>query len=174
MEEQDSSQKINGYFLTQSIQPNEIVTIKDEISVTYSLGKIDVFSYVGEPILNMKNDLDDLNLIGANITYNIEYVYTTSFANGIIVSHSFEHDEMGPGSIMTIIVSVGESVFVPDFSGMTKELILQECSDLNMICVFTFKHYPSPEGWVISQSIDDGEVISKNDPVTITLSLGPS
>lgn len=172
--EEYSSQLMNGYYINQSIPENDVISVKDELTLTYSLGKIDIFSFKGQPILNMKNAMDDLNLEGANITYNIEEVFSTDFANGMIVSHSYEYEEMNPGAIMTIIVSKGESVFVPDFKGMTQDLILDECSDLGMVCVFQFRHYPSPEGWVISQSIDDGEVISKNDPVTITLSLGPS
>lgn len=174
IEEEYSGQIMGGYYLSQSLPTNTIISSKDELTVTYSLGKIDVMSYVGQPILTMQNVLDDLNLLGANITYNIVEVFTSSYADGMIVSHSYKYEEMSPGSIMTIIVSKGESVFVPDFSGMTQDLILDECADKGMICVFTFRHYPSPEGWVISQSVKEGEVISKNDPVTIELSLGPS
>jgi len=174
IEDEYSSQTMNGYYISQSLQENEIVSQKDEITVTYSLGKIDVFSYVGQPVLTMKNAMDDLNLMGANIVYEIVYVFTPSYANGMIITHSYEYEEMSPGAIMTILVSKGESVFVPDFSGLSKELILQECSDLGITCVFTFRHYPASEGTVISQSINDGEVISKDEPVTIEISLGNS
>ncbi|XMB85260.1 PASTA domain-containing protein [Mycoplasmatota bacterium WC44] len=163
-----------GYFIEQSLQANEIIAQRDNLSVTYSLGKIDMYSYVGTSILQMKSDLDALNLNGANITYSIEYVYTTSYSAGMVVSHSFEHSELSPGSVMTILVSEGESVFVPDFKGLDQTTILNLCQSNEMVCVFKFKNYPSPAGWLISQSVKPGEVISKNDPVTITLSLGSS
>ncbi|XMB66739.1 PASTA domain-containing protein [Mycoplasmatota bacterium zrk1] len=169
-----SSHIEDGYFIEQSLQANEIMAIRDDLSVTYSLGKIDIYSYVGLSILDMKSDLDALNLIGANITYSIDYVYTTSYPDGMVVSHSYEHSEVSPGSIMTILVSQGESVFVPDFKGLDQTSILDLCQANEMVCVFKFKHYPSPAGMFISQSIKADEVISKNDPVTITLSLGPS
>lgn len=169
-----SSHIEEGYFIEQSLQANEIMAQRDELTVTYSLGKIDIYSYVGSSILEMKSTLDQLNLKGANITYTIEYVYTTSYSAGMVVSHSFEHSEVSPGSVMTILVSEGENVFVPDFRGLDQQDILSLCQSNEMVCVFTFKHYPSPQGTFISQSVKRDEVISKTDPVTITVSLGPS
>ncbi len=169
-----SGQVEAGYFIMQNLSKDEIISVKDSITVTYSLGKIDIYSYVGQQMLVMKNALDLLNLNGANITYNFEYLFSPSFPDGVIIDHSFKNTEMSPGSIMNVIVSKGNAVFVPDYSGMDLDQILQASADAGVEVSFIYRHYPAPVGAFISQSIEEGTVISEDEPVIITMSMGPA
>ncbi len=172
--EKYSGQVDAGYFIMQNLSEDEIISVKDSIEVTFSLGRIDVYSFVGQQMLVMKNALDELNLNGANITYNFEYLYSPSYPDGIIIDHSFKNTEMSPGSIMNVIVSKGNAVFVPDYSGMDIDQILQASEDAGVQVSFIYRHYPAPVGAFISQSIEEGTVISEDEPVIITMSMGPA
>jgi beta-lactam-binding protein with PASTA domain len=92
----------------------------------------------------------------------------------MIINHSFIHSEMSPGSVMDVMVSNGNGVFVPDFEGMDRDQIIAAANDAGVLVVFEYRNYPGPDGSFIDQSVEEGEVIGEDEPVIITMSLGPA
>ena len=71
---------------------------------------------------------------------------------------------------ITIYVSKGIAVKVPDFSGNTKSEVQKECDNLGLSCSFTEEYSRSiTSGKVIKQSVAAGTEISKGDKITITI-----
>ncbi len=106
-------------------------------------------------------------------TYKVKYEVKEEFddnkAQGDIIKFSVQTGETIKDNI-TVYVSKGKAIKVPDFSGKTKSTIQKECDSLGIICSFSSEYNTKvSNNTIISQSIKKGEKIAKGDTINIVL-----
>ncbi len=165
--------------ISQTLSEGTSITQSDQVRVVVSLGKIDLYSFVGSSIIEFLNWVDEVNSEDANITYIINEVYSETVPNGIIISHTSEHNKLNRNETITIYVSKGKGFVVPDFEDKTLSQVLamanmddaDPSNDMNI--AFVYGSYPGVnENIVANQSIDAGTVVSDAETITIYISVG--
>lgn len=173
LEEKYSSSIPKGLRVSQSVEHNEVISESDELTVVYSLGKIDIYSYTGRSILDFKDFIESENVKGAKLTYLITYEASTSHANGTVISHDFEHTEINPGTEISVVVSIGHTIIVPDFSDYTVEQAKAWAAEYGVTVNIKYEYARSiTEGYAKRQSIQKKTEIQRGDEIVIYFSLG--
>lgn len=109
---------------------------------------------------------------GKKISLVRQEVYSDTVASGFVISQSAASGSSLPeGGTLTVIVSKGKGVRVPNLVGYTKEQ-LDAWRAANAIQVVTKSVYdPAPDGSVISQSIAPNTTVGSQDVLELTISL---
>ena len=106
--------------------------------------------------------------------YKIKYEIKEEFSNDIpkdnIIKYSIkEGEKINPEDTITVYISKGKSIKVPNFIGMTKEEAKKQCNNLNIICSFYNTLSDKTEGTVISQSIQTDTEIGEGQNIDIEI-----
>ena len=109
-----------------------------------------------------------------NITYKEDYQANDSIKKGDIIKFSYnEGDIIDLSSTITITISSGKSVTIPNFYGKDKTTILNSCSNLGLNCSFYSAGYSTlSSGLALSQNMKAGSVVTSGTYVQIGLSSG--
>ena len=113
-------------------------------------------------------------------TYNVKYTTKSEFndtvTRGSIIGFSHKvGDIIKNGDSITVTVSKGKAVTMPNFVGMTKANITTRCKSLNIGCSFSYGSYGSKaKDTATGQSVNSGNKVESGTNVTITLSRGPA
>jgi len=113
-------------------------------------------------------------------TYNIKYTTKSEFNDGVnrggIISFSHKvGDIIKNGDSITVTISKGKAVTVPNFVGMKKSDITARCRTLNIGCTFSYGSYGSKaKDTATGQSVKSGNKIESGTNVNITVSRGPA
>ena len=105
------------------------------------------------------------------IKYEIKEEFSNEIAKDQIIKTSIEEGKnINLTDIITVYVSKGEAVTIPDFKNKTKSEVQTECNNLGIKCNFTEEYSASVStGKVIKQNISAGTQISKGDTIIITI-----
>lgn len=104
------------------------------------------------------------------IKYEIKEEFNDEIEKDKIIKTSIEEGaNINLDNTITVYVSKGTAVTVPDFTNKTKSEVQKECNNLGISCSFTEEYSTKSAGKVISQSIASGTQISKGDSITITI-----
>ena len=104
------------------------------------------------------------------IKYEIKEEFNDEFEKDKIIKTSIEERaNINLEETITVYVSKGTAVTVPNFNGMTKKKKKKECDNLGINCTFKEEYSTKSSGKVINQSIAEGTQISKGDTITITI-----
>ncbi len=108
---------------------------------------------------------------GLTLVVNEQYDdYATA---GTIISQSVKAQEkVARGTEITLVVSLGKKVLVPDFSDYTKEGAAAKAAELGITATVTERYSGSSAGRFISQSISAGSVYEAGDILELSYSLG--
>lgn len=106
----------------------------------------------------------------------IELIKTTKYddkiAKDLVVSQSVEpKKEMKQGESLTVVVSLGKGVKVPDFSTMSKDDVDDWTKENAAYCKVKNK-YAGTDDYVIEQSMKTGAYIGEDSKLLLTLNLG--
>lgn len=110
------------------------------------------------------------------ISYKEVREYHDTIARGSIISFSHkEGDIIKNGETVTVKVSKGKAITVPNFKGSSKSSISSQCNSLNLSCSFIYGGYGSAtKDTATGQSISSGTKVEMGTAITITLSKGPA
>lgn len=175
VQEKYSSSNDKGKNYSQSIASGTTMKAGDELKLVYSLGRVDLASYIGKTKLDILNWQNEVYLKGANISITFTETYGEKGTGGKIVSQSIKNDYVSPGTKISVAVSLGMKLITPDFSGKTEA----ECSALaqaNGIAVlYNYQESSSVSwGYSISQSPAQGTVMTDTAAVTVAISVSGS
>lgn len=110
---------------------------------------------------------------GVNI--NEVYEFNDSVEQGKIIKFSHEKDSViNYNDTITVYISDGKAITVPDFYGKTKSNIQSTCSNLGLNCTFYYSKSSKPKDTAISQNKKAGSEVIKGTYVDIGLSGGTS
>lgn len=172
IKEKYSSSNDKGKLFSQSISAGSRIEGTDELKLTYSLGQIDVASYIDKTKLDILNWQKEVNTKDGNISLTFSTIYGTKGSAGKIVSQSIKNDYVTPGTKIKVVISLGMKVVTPDFSGLTETGCNTLAQSSGITVVFTYQANSNfTKGMVISQSPAKNTVISDAKPVTVAISL---
>lgn len=106
------------------------------------------------------------------ITLDISEKYSSDVPANQVISQSIEANRtMQQGETLTIAVSKGEGVTVPNFTSMTKSEIKTWTED-NAAVVTLREMYSKSDKYVLEQSVASGEQVGADDKLRLTINLG--
>lgn len=105
------------------------------------------------------------------IKYEIKEEFNNNVEKDKIIKTSIEEGaNINIEDTITVYVSKGIAITVPDFKNKTKSTVQTECNNLGISCSFKEEYSTKVDsGKVISQSIASGTQIAKGDTITITI-----
>lgn len=106
-----------------------------------------------------------------SIKYEVKEEFNNDVKKGDVIKFSIEANKsIDPDSGVTVYVSKGKAIEIPNFVGKTKSEIQKQCDNLKISCSFTTEYSASvKEGNAISQSKKVGEQIAEGDSISIAI-----
>ncbi len=170
--EKFSNSSGKGSFISQSAAPWSSMKEGDEIKVCYSLGKVDVASFIGRTKLDILSWQYDVNSKGAGIVVNFSEAYGEKGTAGKIISQSVKNDYVSTGTSISIVVSKGMRLLTPDFSGLTEAECVNSGKDAGLSVLFDYQYSNSiAKGCAVSQIPAKDTVITDADTVIVVIAL---
>lgn len=171
-----------GKLISQSIPAGTEYSEGDSVHLEYSLGnQITVSSFVGQTKDKIETWAKGLNDLGASIKINVKSTKSNTPVDRIIAQDK-KNTVIGIKTTITITVSLGKMIYVPDFiapdgSGydlaFTYEKAMELCNKLGLIPIFqASKKTEKLPGEIWYQSIAAGKEVSEG--TTITLKYNPN
>ncbi len=103
----------------------------------------------------------------------VEERYDDYVPKGSIISQSVKAEEkVKVGDSITLVVSKGKKITVPDFSGYSKERAQSVAAELGIPVSINERYSSRSEGKFISQSIDAGTLYEEGDFLELCYSMG--
>lgn len=111
---------------------------------------------------------------GKKVQLNVEEVYHDTVAKGLVISQSVESGKtMKEKEALTITVSKGKAISLPDFTKMNKEDLAAWKQNKDNSVIFVEKErYTNESKHVLEQSPKAGTSVESGDVVTLTISIG--
>lgn len=109
------------------------------------------------------------------VVYTSEYQFDNNVKSGNIIKSSHNKGDVIKNSdTVTVYVSQGASVTIPNFVGSSKSSISSKCSSIGLSCKFTYGGYNNSvaKDVATNQSKRSGSVVGRGTSITITLSSG--
>lgn len=159
---------------------NDEVKSGNIISATYKKGDeieeettIKIVVSKGKLIMPKFNSLATFKSWANNykIKYDVKEEFNDTISKGNIIKFSVETgDAIDNEKGITVYISKGKAIKVPDFNGKTKNNIQKECESLGIKCNFSNEYSKKiANNTMISQSIKPGELIAKGDSINFII-----
>ena len=154
----------SGRVIESNYKKGDIIEEGTTVDVIFSKGPLKMKKFDN---INDFKSWADTN----SIKYEIKEEFNSDIEKDKIIKTSIEEGKtINLDDTITVYVSRGEAVKVPDFSGNTKSEAQKACDNSGLSCSFTEEYSSSiTSGKVIRQSVAAGTEIAKGDKITITI-----
>ena len=158
-----------GQIISVSEKENNIIAEGTNITITTSKGPLKLINT--HNLAEFKTWADKYK-----VDYSIKYEYSDTVSKGTIIKYSIEIDSIIDfDNSITVTVSNGKSITVPNFVGMSKSNITTTCKNLGLNCTFYYTGYSSTAKDIAkSQNVKANTVVMSGTYVSIGLSSGPA
>lgn len=158
-----------GQIISVSEKENNIIAEGNNITITTSKGPLRLINT--HNLTEFKTWADKYK-----VDYSIKYEYSDTVSKGTIIKYSIEIDSIIDfDNSITVTVSNGKSITVPNFVGMSKYNITTTCKNLGLNCTFYYTGYSSTAKDIAkSQNVKAKTVVMSGTYVSIGLSSGPA
>ncbi len=158
-----------GYIISSDKNKDDIIEENSTINLVVSKGQIKLKK---QDSLNSFTNWADKN----NIKYNIEYTYDDNTKEGDIIKYSQDiNTTIDPDNQITVYVSIGNKIEMPNLIGLSKDEATKKLDNLNLKYTFTYSTSSRyDKNYVISQSIKANSTIKKDTTITLKISTGIS
>lgn len=158
-----------GQIISVSEKENNIIAEGTNITITTSKGPLRLINT--HNLTEFKTWADKYK-----VDYSIKYEYSDTVSKGTIIKYSIEIDSIIDfDNSITVTVSNGKSITVPNFVGMSKYNITTTCRNLGLNCTFYYTGYSSTAKDIAkSQNVKAKTVVMSGTYVSIGLSSGPA
>ena len=158
-----------GQIISVSAKENNIIAEGTNITITTSKGPLRLINT--HNLAEFKTWADKYK-----VDYSIKYEYSDTVSKGTIIKYSIEIDSIIDfDNSITVTVSNGKSITVPNFVGMSKYNITTTCKNLGLNCTFYYTGYSSTAKDIAkSQNVRAKTVVMSGTYVSIGLSSGPA
>ncbi|MDD3392449.1 MAG: PASTA domain-containing protein [Bacilli bacterium] len=177
------------------IDNNLKISYLDEYSSTVAFGKITFTNYIEGDVIEEGTTIEITTSKGPltlpsfttlssfrewatkyGITINEEYEYNDTVSKGSIIKFSHEvGSTIEKTDTITVYISNGKAVTMPNFVGMTKSAIKTKCSNLGLSCSFYYSGYSSTtKDTATVQNKKASSTVISGTNVSIGLSSGPA
>lgn len=110
-----------------------------------------------------------------NINVNEEYTTSNDITKGNIINSTYkENDIVDPKKTISVTISTGKPITVPNFYNMDKASITAKCQSLQLNCSFYESNYSNSVayGKAIAQNVAAGTIVTNGKYISIGLSKG--
>lgn len=154
----------SGRVIESNYKKGDIIEEGTTVDITFSKGPLVMKKFDN---INDFKSWADTN----GIKYEIKEEFNNDIEKDKIIKTSIEEGKnINLEDTIIVYVSKGKAVTVPNFNGMTKKEVQNECDKLGIKCTFKEEYSTKSSGKVINQSITAGTEISKGDTIVITIS----
>ena len=154
----------NGYIIDATYKKGDIIEEETVIGIIVSKGKL---------LMPKFNTLAEFKTWTEKykIKYEIKEEFNDNVKNGDIIKFSVKTGKpIDEKEGITVYVSKGKPVEIPNFINQDKASIQNICKKLGINCTFNFEYNTSAkEGTAIKQSISKGEKVKEGTTIQITL-----
>ncbi len=167
--EYDSEVK-KGKIKAVSHKKGDVVEEGSIIYITTSKGTLKMIDY-------NENDLEKIRTFASTykITLNETNEYSDTVEKGKIISVSHKKgDVINTGDIIEVVVSLGKSLQVPDFTGMTLTKAKELCNSSNLTCSTVYVNSTKAKNTVTGQNKRAGSEVIEGTNVVLYVSNGTS
>ncbi len=158
-----------GQIISVNYKEGDKIESGTVISITVSKGKLKMPKF---------NNLTEFRSWAKNygINYVEEYQYNDTYSKGSIIKFSHNTDDTITSSdVITVYISNGKPVTIPNFVGKSKSSITSSCNSLGLNCSFISGSYSSiSKDVATSQNKRAGSTVISGTYITLTLSKGPA
>ncbi|MBE6760418.1 MAG: PASTA domain-containing protein [Ruminococcaceae bacterium] len=160
-----------GQIISQTPAANEIAHQGDTITVVVSGGKQ---TAIVPDVRFLTEETARARITGNNLRVTVNYEESTSVAAGLVIRQSVPGTTaLTPGDTVTIWVSTGYQVTVPDCVGKTQAQAADALNASRLSYTFTSQNSTTvPEGQIISQSVAPGASVEQGTTITLVVSSG--
>ncbi|MEX1375842.1 MAG: PASTA domain-containing protein [Eubacteriales bacterium] len=177
-----------GRMIYQSVAEGEQITDDTKLELTYSLGpKIAISNYEGQQKFIIEEWVESVNEYGARLELKVTYTQNSALA-GTILSQNIKNQYIYRDTIIKIVVSTGNVVFVPDFVAVpgagydlavTRKKAEDMAESLGLVLLFVeasdASRLPGEIWWqsiAAGAEVEVGTIITlKYNPVNVTLEV---
>lgn len=157
-----------GKVISVNYEEEEIIEQGTEIVIITSKGSLKMIKFT-----NLYDFKDWAN--ANNIKYEIEYSFSDNISKGELIKSSHEENAIiTDNDTVTLTLSNGKAVTIPNFKGMSKSEITTKCKSLGLTCQFKDYGYTTSTkaNIAVTQSVSSGKQVVSGSYVTISLSKG--
>lgn len=157
-----------GKIIDTNYKENDVIEQGTTIIITTSKGTLKMIKFT---------NLSDFKMWASNngIKYDINYSFSNTVPkNGLIKSSHNEDDVISDSDVITLTISNGKAVTMPNFKGMKKSDIESKCKSLNLNCSFNYYGYTvnTDKDIGVTQTINASRQVAEGTYVKISLSSG--
>jgi len=157
-----------GSVIRVSVKEGDILEENDRIYIVTSKGSLKMFSYTDGDIVALRNFAAEHKI---TLTENEEF--SDTIEKGKFISVSLKPgDIINTGDEITVVVSLGSSIEIPNFIGMSADKAKQTCSNLGITCKLSYVYSSNTKGNVFNQSMNAGSKVIAGTNVVLTISNG--
>lgn len=156
----------SGKVISTNYQEKDTIEQKTLITVTISKGKLVMQSF---------KSLDDFrNWANKHkIHYEEKYEFHTEIKEGDVISYSHKKgDTIKNNDTVTVTISQGKKVFIPNLIGQSKEEAIKKLKSIHIKHNFVYESSTKQKNTIIKQSLSPKSEVSENTTITLTVSNG--
>ena len=157
-----------GKVISVNYEEEDIIEQGTEIIIITSKGSLKMIKFT-----NLYDFKDWAN--ANNVKYEVEYSFSDSISKGELIKSSHEENAIiTDNDTVTLTLSNGKAVTVPNFKGMSKSEITTKCNSIGLTCQFKDYGYTTSTkaNIAVTQSVSAGKQVVSGSYVTISLSKG--
>lgn len=157
-----------GKIIKSSVKIGDGLVEGDTVTITVSKGPLSMIDST-----NLSAIITWANKYNIRVSQSEEY---STKPSGTILNISHKAGQViQNGDVITIKISQGTPITVPNFVGKSKSSIVTSCRSLGLNCSYVYGGYSSvKKDYAIKQSISSGSKVMKGTYIKVTLSSGPA
>lgn len=157
-----------GSIIRTSVKEGDVLEENTRIYIVTSQGALKMISYTDGDIIALRNFASEHKI---TLTENEEFNDTIEKGKFISISAK-PGDIINTGDEITVVISLGSSIEIPNFVGMSADKAKQTCDNLGITCKLSYVYSSKTKGNVFNQSMNAGSKVIAGTNVVLTISNG--
>lgn len=158
-----------GKIIRVSVKEGDVLEENARIQIITSRGPLKMFAYTNGDITALRNFVAEHNL---TLTETEEF--SDSVEKGKFISISKKPgDPVNTGEEIKVVISLGASIEIPNFIGMSASKAQSTCKSLGLTCKLSYVYSSRAKGNIFNQSMTAGSKVIGGTNIVLTISNGP-
>jgi len=158
-----------GGIIRVSVKEGDTLEENARINIITSKGTLKMISIADGDITALRNFANENKL-----TLSEESEFSETVEKGKFISISKKPgEEINPGDEFKVVISLGASIELPNFIGMSANKAQTTCKNLGINCKLSYVYSSKTKGNVFNQSMGAGSKVIGDTTIVLTISNGP-
>lgn len=157
-----------GGIIRVSVKEGDTLEENARINIITSKGTLKMISIADGDITALRNFANENKL-----TLSEESEFSETVEKGKFISLSKKPgEEINPGEEFKVVISLGASIELPNFNGMSATKAQTTCKNLGINCKLSYVYSNKTKGLVFNQSMSAGSKVIGDTTIVLTISNG--